>query len=152
MRNMCISKLIVWFFESRSGLCVSKKEIARLNAIISPLVLQGSQYIKSMWNVKMSSCAAKRLFTTIWMHASLMSGTLICHERSNSVSVIKKPEFKVDKGCHVGRNCQDYFKFKEKNPEHGRSANGFCHRDKGGNAFSQFTSWNPAWCSLSCVT
>jgi len=29
----------------------------------------------------------------------------------------KKPEFKVDKGCHVGRNCQDYFKFKEKNPD-----------------------------------
>ena len=28
-------------FESRSGLCVSKKEIARLNAIISLLVLQG---------------------------------------------------------------------------------------------------------------
>ena len=28
----------------------------------------------------------------------------------------KKPEFKVDKGCRIGRNYQEYLKFKEKNP------------------------------------
>lgn len=29
----------------------------------------------------------------------------------------KKPEFKVDKGCRIGRNYQDCIKFKEKNPD-----------------------------------
>ena len=29
----------------------------------------------------------------------------------------KKPEFKVDKGCRIGRNYQEYLKFKEKNPD-----------------------------------
>ena len=29
----------------------------------------------------------------------------------------KKPEFKVDKGCRIGRNYQEYLKFKEKYPD-----------------------------------
>lgn len=32
-------------------------------------------------------------------------------------SKIQKPEFKVDRGCRIGRNYQDFQKFLAKEPE-----------------------------------
>ena len=40
--------------QSRSGLCISEDEIARLNSIISPLVQKGNRYIRYMLLIKKS--------------------------------------------------------------------------------------------------
>lgn len=58
--------------ESRSGLCVSEEEIARLNAVISPLVNQGQSIHQIYINYENKLMCSERPFTTTSMPVSLM--------------------------------------------------------------------------------
>lgn len=103
--------------ESRSGLCVSEDEIARLNTIISPLVNQGQSvhqiYIEHENELM---CSEKTIYN--YIDACLFDVRNIDLPRKVKFRErYKKPEFKVDKGCRIGRNYQEYQKFKEKNPD-----------------------------------
>ena len=103
--------------ESRSGLCVSEEEIARLNAIISPLVNQGQSvhqiYIEHQDELM---CSEKTIYN--YIDACLFDVRNIDLPRKVKFRErYKKPEFKVDKGCRIGRSYQEYQKFKEKNPD-----------------------------------
>ena len=103
--------------ESRSGLCVSEEEIARLNAIISPLVNQGQSvhqiYIEHQDELM---CSEKTIYN--YIDACLFDVRNIDLPRKVKFRErYKKPEFKVDKGCCIGRSYQEYQKFKEKNPD-----------------------------------
>lgn len=103
--------------ESRSGLCVSEDEIARLNAIISPLVKQG-QSINQIYieHENELMCSEKTIYN--YIDACLFDVRNIDLPRKVKFRErYKKPEFKVDKGCRIGRNYQDCIKFKEKNPD-----------------------------------
>ena len=103
--------------ESRSGLCVSEEEIARLNAIITPLVNNGQSvhqiYIEHENELM---CSEKTIYN--YIDACLFDIRNIDLPRKVKFRErYKKPEFKVDKGCRIGRNYQEYLKFKEKNPD-----------------------------------
>lgn len=103
--------------ESRSGLCVSEEEIARLNSIISPLVNQGQSvhqiYIEHQDELM---CSEKTIYN--YIDACLFDVRNIDLPRKVKFRErYKKPEFKVDKSCRIGRNYQEYQKFKEKNPD-----------------------------------
>lgn len=103
--------------ESRSGLCVSEKEFARLNAIISLRVLQG-QSLHQIYVERENEfmCSEKTIYN--YIDACLFDVRNIdLPQKVKFRERYKKPEFKVDKGCRVGRNYQDYIKFKEKNPD-----------------------------------
>lgn len=103
--------------ESRSGLCVSEEEIARLNAVISPLVNQGQSIHQIYINYENKlMCSEKTIYN--YIDACLFDVRNIDLPRKVKFrDRYKKPEFKVDKGCRIGRNYQDYQKFKEKNPD-----------------------------------
>lgn len=103
--------------ESRSGLCVSEQEISRLNAIVSPLVNQG-QSIHQIYieHENELMCSEKTLYN--YIDACLFDVRNIDLPRKVKFRQrYKKPEFKVDKGCRIGRNYQDYQKFKMANPD-----------------------------------
>ncbi len=62
--------------ESRSGILATEGELARLNAILVPLVKQG-QSIHQIYLTHKDElmCSEKRPSTTTWMDACLISGT-----------------------------------------------------------------------------
>ncbi len=104
--------------ESRSGLCVAEDEISRLNAIISPLVNQG-QSIHQIYveHENELMCSEKTIYN--YIDACLFDVRNIDLPRKVKFRErYKKPEFKVDKGCRIGRNHQEYLTFKEKNPDY----------------------------------
>jgi len=103
--------------ESRSGLCVCEEEIARLNAIISPLVRQG-QSIHQIYVTYQDKlmCSEKTIYN--YIDACLLDVRNIDLPRKVKFRErYKKPEFKVDKGCRIGRNYEDFQSFLEKNPD-----------------------------------
>ena len=103
--------------ESRSGLCVSETEIARLNQIISPLVKQGQSihqiYIEHEDELM---CSEKTVYN--YIDACLFDVRNIDLPRKVRFRErYKKPEFKVDKGCRIGRSYKEFEHFLEKNPD-----------------------------------
>lgn len=102
---------------SRSGLCVSEEEISRLNSIISPLVNNGQSVHQIYINHEDElMCSEKTIYN--YIDACLLDVRNIDLPRKVKFRErYKKPEFKVDKGCRIGRNYQEYLKFKEKNPD-----------------------------------
>lgn len=103
--------------ESRSGLCVCEEEIVRLNAIISPLVQQGQsvhQIYVSHENELM--CSEKTIYN--YIDACLFDVRNIDLPRKVKFRErYKKPEFKVDKGCRIGRNYEAFQNFIDNNPD-----------------------------------
>jgi len=103
--------------ESRSGLCVSEEEIARINAIISPLVQQGQsihQIYVSHDNELM--CSEKTIYN--YIDACLLDVRNIDLPRKVKFRErYKKPTFKVDKGCRIGRNYEAFEDFMKKYPD-----------------------------------
>ncbi|MBP1763136.1 MAG: transposase, family [Firmicutes bacterium] len=99
--------------ESRSGLCVCEEEIARINAIISPLVQQGQsvhQIYVSHENDLM--CNEKTIYN--YIDACLLDVRNIDLPRKVKFRErYKKPVFKVDKGCRIGRNYEAFESFIE---------------------------------------
>lgn len=103
--------------ESRSGLCVSEEEVARLNGIISPLVQQGQSvhqiYIEHENELM---CSEKTIYN--YIDACLFDVRNIDLPRKVRFRErYKKPEFKVDKGCRIGRSYREFENFMAKNPD-----------------------------------
>ena len=103
--------------ESRSGLCVSEAELTRLNKIVSPLVGQGHsvhQIYVSHANELM--CSEKTIYN--YIDACLLDVRNIDLPRKVKFRErYKKPEFKVDKGCRIGRNYENFQSFMKQNPD-----------------------------------
>ena len=103
--------------ESRSGLCICEKEIARLNSIISPLVKQGQsihQIYVSHENELM--CSEKTIYN--YIDACILDVRNIDLPRKVKFRErYKKTEFKVDKGCRIGRNYEAFQGFIEASPD-----------------------------------
>jgi IS30 family transposase len=103
--------------QSRSGLCVSEDEVARLNKIISPLV-QNGQSIHQIYvnNEDELMCSEKTIYN--YIDACLFDVRNIDLPRKVRFRErYKKPEFKVDKGCRIGRNYEAFNAFIDKNPD-----------------------------------
>ena len=103
--------------QSRSGLCICEEEIARLNAIISPLVKQG----QSIHQIYVSHkdelmCSEKTIYN--YIDACILDVRNIdLPKKVKFRERYKKPEFKVDKGCRIGRNYEAFQSFIESNPD-----------------------------------
>ncbi len=103
--------------ESRSGLCICEEEIARLNSIISPLVQQG-QSIHQIYVCHENElmCSEKTIYN--YIDACLLDVRNIDLPRKVKFRErYKKPEFKVDKGCRIGRNYEAFQNFLDNNPD-----------------------------------
>jgi IS30 family transposase len=103
--------------QSRSGLCVSEDEIDRLNKIISPLV-QNGQSIHQIYvnNEDELMCSEKTIYN--YIDACLFDIRNIDLPRKVKFRErYKRPEFKVDKGCRIGRNYEAFGSYIDKNPD-----------------------------------
>lgn len=103
--------------ESRTGILSSEDDIARINGIISPLVKNGQSlhqiYIEHVDEIM---CSEKTLYN--YVDAQLFGIRNIDLPRKVKYRPrYKQPEFKVDRGCRIGRNYSDFQKFLEANPE-----------------------------------
>ncbi len=103
--------------ESRSGILSNEAELARLNSIISPLVRKG-QSIHQIYATYVDElmCSEKTIYN--YIDACLFDVRNIDLPRKVKYRPrYKKPEFKVDKGCRIGRNYEDFQTFIEKHPD-----------------------------------
>jgi len=102
---------------SRSGLCVSEDEVKRLNKIITPLVEQGPSVNQIYINHKDElMCSEKTIYN--YIDACLFDVRNIDLPRKVKFRErYKRPEFKVDKGCRINRNYNDFESFLNKNPD-----------------------------------
>lgn len=103
--------------QSRSGLCVSEDEVSRLNKIISPLVQNGQSIHQIYVNNKDElMCSEKTIYN--YIDACLFDVRNIDLPRKVRFRErYKKPEFKIDKGCRIGRNYEAFNAFIDKNPD-----------------------------------
>ncbi len=103
--------------QSRSGLCVSEDEIARLNKVISPLVQNGQSVNQVYINHRDElMCSEKTIYN--YIDACLFDVRNIDLPRKVKFRErYKKPEFKVDKGCRIGRNYEDFEAYMNKHPD-----------------------------------
>ena len=102
---------------SRSGLSTSEEEIARLNRIITPLVKQGHSiheiYITHQDELM---CSEKTIYNYI-DDCLIEVRNIDLPRKVRFRARRKKPEFKVDKGCRLGRSYKEFELFMEKNPD-----------------------------------
>ncbi|WP_160676517.1 IS30 family transposase [Clostridium sp. C8-1-8] len=103
--------------QSRSGLCVSETELDLLNKIISPLVQNGQSVHQIYVNHEDElMCSEKTIYN--YIDACLFDVRNIDLPRKVKFRErYKKPEFKVDKGCRIGRNYEAFGAFIDKNPD-----------------------------------
>lgn len=103
--------------ESRKGLSTSEEEIARLNRIITPLVKQGHSiheiYITYRDDLM---CSEKTIYNYI-DDCLLEVRNIDLPRKVRFRARHKKPEFKVDKVCRIGRSYKEFEAFMEKNPD-----------------------------------
>lgn len=94
--------------DARSGLCTSEAEIARLNAIITPLIRKGQSVHQIYATYKNElMCSEKTVYN--YIDAGLLDVRNIDLPRKVTFRErYKKPEFKVDRGCRIGRNYADF--------------------------------------------
>ena len=103
--------------EARSGILSSEEELHRLNAIISPLVKKG-QSVHQIYATYVDElmCSEKTIYN--YIDAGLFDVRNIDLPRKVKYRPrYKKPEFKIDKGCRIGRNYQDFLSFSLENPD-----------------------------------
>lgn len=103
--------------ESRSGLSTNEEEIARLNRIISPLVRQGhSIHEICVTHRDELMCSEKTIYN--YIDDCLFDVRNIDLPRKVRYRPRRKrPEFKVDKGCRIGRNYVDFEAFRAEHPD-----------------------------------
>lgn len=103
--------------EARSGILSNETELSRLNSLISPLIKKGQsvhQIYASCVNELM--CSEKTIYN--YIDACLFDVRNIDLPRKVKYRPrYKKPEFKVDRGCRIGRNYEDFKAFIEKHPD-----------------------------------
>lgn len=103
--------------ESRTGILSNEDDIARINRIISPLVHNGQSlhqiYINHTDDLM---CSEKTLYN--YVDAGFFDVRNIDLPRKVKYRPrYKEPEFKVDRGCRLGRSYADFQKFLEAHPE-----------------------------------
>ena len=95
--------------ESRRGVLSSEQELTALNELVTPLILQGHSvhqiYIN---NADSFMCSEKTLYNYI-DNGFFDARNIDLPRKVRYRPRRKKKEFKVDKGCYVGRGYLDYY-------------------------------------------
>lgn len=104
--------------ESRSGITIDEAEAARLDAVISPLILRGQSihHICST-NADTIMCSEKTIYN--YVDLSLFSARNLDLPRKVRYRPRKKSAdpFKVDKACRLGRTYTDFLAYMSENPD-----------------------------------
>lgn len=102
--------------ESRKGVMTTEQEMSRLNAFVTPLILQGQSIHQIYVNYADTlMCSEKTLYNYI-DHGFFDARNIDLPRKVRYRPRKKEQEFKVDRGCYVGRNYVDYQQFLLKYP------------------------------------
>lgn len=104
--------------ESRRGVFATEQELDALNKLVTPLILQGHS-VHHIYenNVDSLMCSEKTLYN--YIDNGLFDARNIDLPRKVRYRPRRKhKEFKVDKGCYVGRAYLDYQAFMAKHPQY----------------------------------
>jgi IS30 family transposase len=104
--------------EARRGVLSTEQELCALNELVTPLILQGHS-VHQIYenNVDSLMCSEKTLYNYIdcgFFDARNIDLPRKVRYRPRR----KKKEFKVDKGCYIGRSYMDYQTFMAKHSEY----------------------------------
>ena len=103
--------------ETRSGISLSEQEISHLDEVISPL-LKKKQSLHHICVHHSDSIMVSESTLYRFVDYNLFSARNIDMPRKvRYAKRKKKKDFKVDKGCRIGRTYQDFLNFLEQNPE-----------------------------------
>lgn len=104
--------------EARSGILSDEAELTRINKLISPLIKNGQSVHQVYINyVDELMCSEKTIYN--YIDACLLDVRNIDLPRKVKYRPrYKKSEFKVDKGCRIGRNYSDFQIFIYKHPDY----------------------------------
>ena len=104
--------------ESRRGVQISEEEALRINAIISPLVIQGQSLHAICINHKDELMWDERTIYN-YIDAGILTARNIDLPRKVRYSIRKpkKDAFKVDKQCRIGRTYKDFCSYMEEHPD-----------------------------------
>lgn len=103
--------------EARCGILSSEAELKRLNLLITPLI-QNGQSVHQIYLTHADEmiCSEKTLYN--YIDASLFDVRNIDLPRKVKYRPrYKKPDFKIDRGCRIGRNYEDFKKYMEGHPD-----------------------------------
>ena len=104
--------------ESRSGLNMTEEELAQINSIVSPLILNGqSIHHICASNPELITCCEKTLYRLA--DSGLLNAKNIDMVRKVRFRPRRKKsiELKVDKTCRIGRTYDDFLAFMKNNPD-----------------------------------
>ena len=98
--------------ESRSGVCLSEKEVASLDQLISPLIKKGHS-IHHICSSNRSDIMFSEKTIYNYVDAGLFSAVNLDLPRKVKYKSRKSnhDNFKVDKGCRIGRTYKDFQQF-----------------------------------------
>lgn len=103
--------------ESRRGILTSEQELNCLNAFVTPLILQGQSIHQIYINYADTlMCSEKTLYNYI-DHGFFDARNIDLPRKVRYRPRKKKQEFKVDRGCYIGRSYTEYQQYLVKNPE-----------------------------------
>ena len=103
--------------ESRSGLSTNEAEIARLNKVISPLVKQGHSIHEIYVTNQDSIMYCEKTIYNYIDNCLLDVRNIDLPRKVRFRTRRKEKEFKVDKGCRLGRSYKDFEAFMEEHPD-----------------------------------
>lgn len=103
--------------EARSGILANEKELQRINKLITPLIKNGqSVHQVYIHYVNELMCSEKTLYN--YIDACLFDiRNIDLPTKVKRRPHYKRPEFKVDKGCRIGRTYEDYKAFIAVSPD-----------------------------------
>jgi IS30 family transposase len=103
---------------SRRGVLSNEQELSALNELVTPLILQGHSVHQIYTNnIDRLMCSEKTLYNYI-DNGFFDARNIDLPRKVRYRPRRKKKEFKVDKGCYIGRSYLDYQEFMLKHPDY----------------------------------
>lgn len=101
--------------ECRSGISYTEEEIRHLDRIVSPLVLRGQSLNHICANNRDVLMVSESTLCRLVGYNVFQARNIDLPRKVRYSRRKKKKQYKVDKGCRVGRTCEDYLRYRDAN-------------------------------------
>ena len=102
--------------ESRSGISLTEEEVKRLDNLISPLIKKGQSFNHICASNKDSIMVSQSTLYRLVDYNLFTARNIDLPRKVRYAPRRKKMEYKVDKGCRIGRNYRDFQEFIQEHP------------------------------------
>lgn len=103
--------------EAREGICLSEEDVRRLDDLVSPLVLKGQSFRHIHVNNRDSIMVSERTLYRLADYSLFRARNIDLPRKVRYARRRPKKQYKVDRGCRIGRTYQNFMDFMELNPD-----------------------------------